>query len=168
MAGSCNGFWKLTLMRIISPRPSIFVTIWAARWRSVPYPRCAGRVSQDLSLRAQLPARSQFDHLVQDGERLPLGQLELLAMHVPGHTPADMAYRVEDAVFVGDTLFMPDVGTARADFPGGDAATLYRSIRRILALPEQTAFCLPRLSPAGRKPQWQTTVQAQRDGNIHA
>jgi glyoxylase-like metal-dependent hydrolase (beta-lactamase superfamily II) len=85
-----------------------------------------------------LPDGSQFDHLVQDGERLPLGQLELLAMHVPGHTPADMAYRVEDAVFVGDTLFMPDVGTARADFPGGDAATLYRSIRRILALPEQT------------------------------
>ena len=118
--------------------------------------------------RSFLPDGSQFDHLVQDGERLPLGQLELLAMHVPGHTPADMAYRVEDAVFVGDTLFMPDVGTARADFPGGDAATLYRSIRRILALPEQTRiFVCHDYPPAGRKPQWQTTVQAQRDSNIH-
>ncbi|WP_304349333.1 MBL fold metallo-hydrolase [Comamonas testosteroni] len=118
--------------------------------------------------RSFLPDGSQFDHLVQDGERLPLGQLELLAMHVPGHTPADMAYRVEDAVFVGDTLFMPDVGTARADFPGGDAPTLYRSIRRILELPEQTRiFVCHDYPPAGRKPCWQTTVQAQRSGNIH-
>ncbi|GAO69920.1 MBL fold metallo-hydrolase [Comamonas sp. E6] len=118
--------------------------------------------------RSFLPDGSQFDHLVQDGERLPLGQLELLAMHVPGHTPADMAYRVEDAVFVGDTLFMPDVGTARADFPGGDAATLYRSIRRILELPGQTRIWVGHdYPPAGRKPQWQTTVQAQRDSNIH-
>lgn len=118
--------------------------------------------------RSFLPDGSQFDHLVQDGERLPLGQLELLAMHVPGHTPADMAYRVEDAVFVGDTLFMPDVGTARTDFPGGDAATLYRSIRRILELPEQTRiFVCHDYPPEGRKPQWQTSVQAQRSGNIH-
>ncbi|MDN5507409.1 MAG: MBL fold metallo-hydrolase, partial [Comamonas sp.] len=118
--------------------------------------------------RSFLPDGSQFDHLVQDGERLPLGRLELLAMHVPGHTPADMAYRVKDAVFVGDTLFMPDVGTARADFPGGDAATLYRSIRRILALPGQTCIWVCHdYPPAGRKPQWQTTVQAQRDSNIH-
>lgn len=118
--------------------------------------------------RSFLPDGSQFDHLMEDGERLPLGQLELLSMHVPGHTPADMAYRVEDAVFVGDTLFMPDVGTARADFPGGDAATLYRSIRRILDLPEQTRiFVCHDYPPAGRKPQWQTTVQDQRDNNIH-
>lgn len=118
--------------------------------------------------RSFLPDGSQFDHLVEDGERLPLGQLELLSMHVPGHTPADMAYRVEDAVFVGDTLFMPDVGTARADFPGGDAVTLYRSIRRILELPEQTRiFVCHDYPPAGRKPQWQTTVQDQRDSNIH-
>lgn len=118
--------------------------------------------------RSFLPDGSQFDHLVEDGERLPLGQLELLSMHVPGHTPADMAYRVEDAVFVGDTLFMPDVGTARADFPGGDAVTLYRSIRRILDLPAQTRiFVCHDYPPAGRKPQWQTTVQDQRDSNIH-
>lgn len=118
--------------------------------------------------RSFLPDGSQFDHLVEDGERLPLGQLELLSMHVPGHTPADMAYRVEDAVFVGDTLFMPDVGTARADFPGGDAVILYRSIRRILDLPAQTRiFVCHDYPPAGRKPQWQTTVQDQRDSNIH-
>ena len=118
--------------------------------------------------RSFLPDGSQFDHLVEDGERLALGQLELLSMHVPGHTPADMAYRVEDAVFVGDTLFMPDVGTARADFPGGDAVTLYRSIRRILELPEQTRiFVCHDYPPVGRKPQWQTTVQDQRDSNIH-
>ena len=115
-----------------------------------------------------LPDGSQFDHLVEDGERLMLGQLELLAMHVPGHTPADMAYLVEDAVFVGDTLFMPDVGTARADFPGGDAATLYQSMQRILALPGQTRiFVCHDYQPAGRTPAWQTTVQAQREGNIH-
>ncbi|MDN5537452.1 MBL fold metallo-hydrolase [Comamonas sp.] len=117
--------------------------------------------------RSFLPDGSQFDHLVQDGERLPLGRLELLAMHVPGHTPADMAYRVKDAVFVGDTLFMPDVGTARADFPGGDAATLYRSIRRILALPGQTCIWVCHDYPrGGRKPHWQTTEPPQRDRNI--
>lgn len=115
-----------------------------------------------------LPDGSQFDHLVDDGERLVLGQLELLAMHVPGHTPADLAYLVEDAVFVGDTLFMPDVGTARADFPGGDAATLYQSMQRILALPGQTRiFVCHDYPPAGRAPAWQTTVQAQRESNIH-
>ena len=115
-----------------------------------------------------LPDGSQFDHLVEDGERLMLGRLELLAMHVPGHTPADMAYLVEDAVFVGDTLFMPDVGTARADFPGGDAATLYQSMQRILALPGKTRiFVCHDYPPAGRAPAWQTTVQAQREGNIH-
>ena len=115
-----------------------------------------------------LPDGSQFDHLVEDGERLMLGQLELQAMHVPGHTPADMAYLVEGAVFVGDTLFMPDVGTARADFPGGNAATLYQSMQRILSLPGKTRiFVCHDYPPAGRAPAWQTTVQAQRIGNIH-
>ena len=118
--------------------------------------------------RSFLPDGSQFDHLVEDGESLALGNLALTAMHVPGHTPADMAYRVEDAVFVGDTLFMPDVGTARADFPGGDASTLYNSIHRILALPLQTRiFVCHDYPPHGREPAWETSVQAQRAHNIH-
>lgn len=118
--------------------------------------------------RSFLPDGSQFDHLVEDGESLPLGDLMLTAMHVPGHTPADMAYRVGDAVFVGDTLFMPDVGTARADFPGGDAVMLYRSIQRLLDLPSQTRiFVCHDYPPASRVPAWQTTVQDQRERNIH-
>ncbi len=89
---------------------------------------------------------SQFDHLFADGEAFRIGELAGEAMHVPGHTPADMAYRIGDAVFVGDTLFMPDVGTARCDFPGGDARTLYRSVRRLLGLPGGTRLfmCHPR------------------------
>jgi glyoxylase-like metal-dependent hydrolase (beta-lactamase superfamily II) len=111
---------------------------------------------------------SQFDHLFSDGEAFRIGALEGEALHVPGHTPADMAYRIGDAVFVGDTLFMPDVGTARADFPGGDARTLYRSIRRLLALPPQTRlFVCHDYPPAGREPKWQTTVAEERGGNIH-
>src|SRR5690606_25157536 len=82
-----------------------------------------------------LPDGGQFDHLFKDNEAFKIGETEARALLVPGHTPADMAYLVDGAVFVGDTLFMPDVGTARADFPGGDARTLYRSMRRILALP---------------------------------
>ncbi|WP_250508426.1 MBL fold metallo-hydrolase, partial [Caballeronia sp. AAUFL_F3_KS11A] len=90
------------------------------------------------------------------------------AMHVPGHTPADIAYRIGDAVFVGDTLFMPDVGTARCDFPGGDAHELYRSIRKLLDLPSHTRlFMCHDYPPVGREPTWETTVGAQRDGNIH-
>ncbi|UZG44874.1 MBL fold metallo-hydrolase [Caldimonas thermodepolymerans] len=111
---------------------------------------------------------SQFDHLFQDGERFHIGALEGEAIAVPGHTPADMAYRIGDAVFVGDTLFMPDVGTARADFPGGDARQLYRSIRRLLALPEATRlYVCHDYPPAGRGPQWETTVGEQRAHNIH-
>jgi glyoxylase-like metal-dependent hydrolase (beta-lactamase superfamily II) len=111
---------------------------------------------------------SQFDHLLADGETFRIGGLEARALHVPGHTPADMAYQVGDAVFVGDTLFMPDVGTARADFPGGDARTLYRSIRRLLELPPETrVFVCHDYPPAGREPQWQTTVAEQRARNIH-
>lgn len=111
---------------------------------------------------------SQFDHLFGDGERFRAGSLEFEAIAMPGHTPACMAYQVGDAVFVGDTLFMPDVGTARCDFPGGDARTLYRSVRKLLALPPQTRlFMCHDYPPAGREPQWESTVAAQRAGNIH-
>jgi glyoxylase-like metal-dependent hydrolase (beta-lactamase superfamily II) len=118
-----------------------------------------------FNLEKELPA---FDHLFAPGERFAIGALEAEAIHVPGHTPADMAYRIGDAVFVGDTLFMPDVGTARADFPGGDARKLYRSIRRLLALPPQTRiFVCHDYPPQGREPRWETTVAAERAGNIH-
>ena len=115
-----------------------------------------------------LPDGSQFDHLFKEGETFKIGNVEATALLVPGHTPADMAYRVEDSVFVGDTLFMPDVGTARADFPGGDVHALYRSIRKLLALPEETKmFVCHDYPPASRTPQWQTTVGEQRANNIH-
>lgn len=111
---------------------------------------------------------AQFDHLFADGEEFRIGNLQALALAVPGHTPACMAYQVGDAVFVGDTLFMPDVGTARCDFPGGNAHTLYQSIRRLLALPPDTRlFMCHDYPPAGREPVWQTTVAAQRAHNIH-
>ncbi|MFC4158214.1 MBL fold metallo-hydrolase [Chitinimonas lacunae] len=116
-----------------------------------------------------LPADGrQFDHLFQADETFRIGDLQAQALFVPGHTPADMAYRIGDAIFVGDTLFMPDVGTARCDFPGGDAATLYRSIRRLLSLPETTRlFMCHDYPPPGRQPSWECTVSAQRLGNIH-
>src|SRR5690606_1689062 len=115
-----------------------------------------------------LPDGSQFDHLFKDGETFRIGEVEARAMLVPGHTPADMAYLVEDAVFVGDTLFMPDVGTARADFPGGDAATLYWSIQRLLALPGDTrVYVCHDYPPPPRAAAWVSTVQQQRSGNIH-
>lgn len=115
-----------------------------------------------------LPDGSQFDHLFRNGQAFAIGGVKATAMPVPGHTPADMAYLVDGAVFVGDTLFMPDVGTARADFPGGDARTLYRSMRRILELPPQTRmFVCHDYPPAGRGPQWETTVAEQRARNIH-
>ncbi|MCC2674140.1 MAG: fold metallo-hydrolase [Ramlibacter sp.] len=118
--------------------------------------------------RSFLPDGSQFDHLFKDGETFRIGEVEARAVLVPGHTPADMAYLIEDSVFVGDTLFMPDVGTARADFPGGDAATLYRSIRRLLALPPQTRmYVCHDYPPAGREAKWETTVADQRANNIH-
>ena len=111
----------------------------------------------------------EFDRLVRDGDRLPLGTLEIEAMHLPGHTPADVAYRIADAVFVGDTIFMPDYGTARADFPGGDAAGLYRSIRRLLSLPPETRLfmCHDYKAPGRDHYAWETTVAAQRARNIH-
>ena len=118
--------------------------------------------------RGFLPDGSQFDHLFGDGETFMIGTVEATALWVPGHTPADMAYGVDGAVFVGDTLIMPDVGSARADFPGGDARTLYRSMRRLLALPpETTMYVCHDYPPASREPAWQTTVAAQRAHNIH-
>lgn len=110
----------------------------------------------------------QFDHLFADGEAFRVGDLQAQALAVPGHTPACMAYRVGDAVFVGDTLFMPDVGTARCDFPGGSAPQLYRSIRRLLELPGDTRlFVCHDYPPAGREPRWESSVAQQRAGNIH-
>ena len=112
---------------------------------------------------------SEFDHLFKDGERFRLGSLEIEVLHVPGHTPADIAYKVGDAVFVGDTLFMPDYGTARADFPGGNAATLYRSIRRLLSLPPETRLfmCHDYKAPGRDHYAWETTVGEQRTRNAH-
>jgi glyoxylase-like metal-dependent hydrolase (beta-lactamase superfamily II) len=111
---------------------------------------------------------SQFDHLFEADEQFHIGRLAARALHVPGHTPADLAYQVGDAVFVGDTLFMPDLGTARCDFPGGCAATLYRSVRRLLALPADTRlFMCHDYPPAGRAARWATTVAEQRAANIH-
>ena len=115
-----------------------------------------------------LPDGAQFDHLFKDDEVFMIGSVQARALLVPGHTPADMAYVVDGAVFVGDTLFMPDVGTARADFPGGDAHTLYRSIRRILALPPQTKmYVCHDYPPKGREAAWETTVAQQRAENVH-
>jgi glyoxylase-like metal-dependent hydrolase (beta-lactamase superfamily II) len=110
----------------------------------------------------------QFDHLFADGDTFAIGQLQAQAIAVPGHTPADMAYHIGDAIFVGDTLFLPDVGTARCDFPGGNAAALYRSIRRLLSFPDHTRlFMCHDYPPEGRAPQWQCTVAEQRAHNIH-
>jgi glyoxylase-like metal-dependent hydrolase (beta-lactamase superfamily II) len=118
--------------------------------------------------RSFLPDGSQFDHLFADGETFMIGQLEATALLVPGHTPADMAYRIGDSLFVGDTLFMPDIGTARADFPGGDAHALYRSIHRLLALPPDTrVYVCHDYPPDSRGPQWQTTIAEQAANNIH-
>jgi glyoxylase-like metal-dependent hydrolase (beta-lactamase superfamily II) len=112
---------------------------------------------------------SQFDHLFRDGERYAIGALQAVALHTPGHTPACMTHLIGDAAFVGDTLFMPDGGSARADFPGGDARTLFRSMRRVLALPPDTRlFMCHDYGPGGRAIRWETTVAEQRATNIHA
>jgi len=114
------------------------------------------------------PDGHQFDRLLRDGETFSIGALTAEALSVPGHTPACMAYRVGDTVFVGDTLFMPDVGTARCDFPGGDAHSLYRSVRRLLSLPAKTRlFMCHDYPPEGRSASWETTVAEQRASNIH-
>jgi glyoxylase-like metal-dependent hydrolase (beta-lactamase superfamily II) len=111
---------------------------------------------------------SQFDHLFRDDEVYRIGTMTARAMHTPGHTPACMTHVIGDAAFVGDTLFMPDGGSARADFPGGDARTLYRSIKRVLSLPRATRlFMCHDYAPNGRKISWETTVAEQRAHNIH-
>ncbi len=112
---------------------------------------------------------SQFDRLFRDGDRFDLGTIPAIALHVPGHTPADMAYVIGDAAFVGDTLFMPDYGTARTDFPGGDAHQLYKSIRRLLALPDKTRvfLCHDYKAPNRDAYVWETTIEAERAANIH-
>ena len=112
---------------------------------------------------------SDFDRLVKDGDRIALGILTVEVLHTPGHTPACVSYRIGDAVFVGDTLFMPDYGTARVDFPGGDARTLYRSIRRILSLPPETRLfmCHDYKAPGRNTYAWETTVAAERERNVH-
>lgn len=111
---------------------------------------------------------SQFDHLFAEGDRYMVGQMECLALHTPGHTPACMTHVMGDAAFVGDTLFMPDGGTARADFPGGDARTLYRSIQRVLSLPKQMRlFMCHDYMPHGRPVEYETTVLAEKHNNIH-
>ena len=116
-----------------------------------------------------VPNGSDFDRLFADGERFRIGTLEVEVMHVPGHTPADVAYRIGDAVFAGDTLFMPDYGTARADFPGGDARTLYRSIRRLLSLPETTRLflCHDYKAPGRDDYRWETSVGEEKRANVH-
>lgn len=111
---------------------------------------------------------SQFDRLFDDGDRYKVGGMECRAIHTPGHTPACMTHVMGDAAFVGDTLFMPDGGSARADFPGGDAGTLYDSIQKVLALPDETRlFMCHDYAPNGRDIQWETTVAEQKAHNIH-
>lgn len=112
---------------------------------------------------------SDFDRLFEDGDRFAIGQLEMKVMHVPGHTPADVAYLIADVAFIGDTLFMPDYGTARADFPGGDARELYQSIRRLLSLPAATRLflCHDYKAPGRDDYRWETTVSEQRQSSVH-
>lgn len=112
---------------------------------------------------------SQFGLLVVDGQTLELGETAVIALHVPGHTPADLAFLIGDAAFVGDTIFMPDYGTARADFPGGDSRTLFRSIRRLMELPSETRvfLCHDYKAPGRDEFAWETTIGAEREGNIH-
>ncbi len=112
---------------------------------------------------------SDFDMLFKDGDRFQIGTLPAMALHVPGHTPADLAYVIGDAVFCGDTLFMPDYGTARADFPGGDARQLFRSIRRLLGLPAATRvfLCHDYKAPSRDSYAWETTIGAEQAGNVH-
>jgi len=115
------------------------------------------------------PEGGDFDHLFKDGERFRLGSLEVEVMHLPGHTPADVAFRIGEDVFVGDTIFMHDYGTARADFPGGDARQLFRSIRRLLSLPPETRLwmCHDYKAPGRDQYAWQSTVADQRAHNPH-
>lgn len=154
--------------------------ISAAHYLKQIWPAAQTGVSEKISLVQQTfapifnlpypfsPDGRQFDRLFKDGDELPLGTLSIQVMHTPGHTPACVSYLIGDAVFVGDTLFMPDYGTARCDFPGGDARTLYRSIQRLLALPHETRmFLCHDYAPNGRAPAWETSVARQKDENLH-
>lgn len=115
-----------------------------------------------------IPDGHHFDHLFSDGELFQIGKITAKAIAVSGHTPADIAYRINDVIFVGDTLFMPDVGTARADFPGGDARQLFKSIEKILAFPPETRLLMCHdYPPTNRPPEWESTVAEQRAHNIH-
>jgi len=120
-------------------------------------------------LEAEFPTDgSQFDRLFEDGERFALGELEVEAIATPGHTSDSLSYRIGDAVFVGDSIFMPDGGTARCDFPGGDAQVLFNSISRLYALPDSTrVFVCHDYGPGGREPRAQTTIGEQKHANIH-
>jgi glyoxylase-like metal-dependent hydrolase (beta-lactamase superfamily II) len=111
-----------------------------------------------------------FDHLFRDGETFRIGSLRVDVLHTPGHTPADVSYKIGDAVFVGDTLFMPDYGTARTDFPGGDAHQLYRSIKRLMALPDETRLfmCHDYKAPGRDVYAWEASVREERERNVHA
>lgn len=112
---------------------------------------------------------SQFDRLLQDGDVLMIGDIPLIVLHVPGHTPADMAFVIGDAAFIGDTMFMPDYGSARADFPGGDARKLYQSVRRLMRLPDETRvfLCHDYKAPNREEFVWETTMLAERTANVH-
>jgi glyoxylase-like metal-dependent hydrolase (beta-lactamase superfamily II) len=122
-----------------------------------------------LGVEDMKPDGADFDRLVVDGDRLPLGDLEIEVIATPGHTPACVSYRIGDAVFVGDTMFMPDYGTARCDFPGGDARQLYRSMHLILTLPRETRLfmCHDYKAPGRDQFAWETTVGDQLDRNVH-
>lgn len=111
---------------------------------------------------------SDFDHLFAEGETFNIGELQVEVLYTPGHTPADVSYKIDDAIFVGDTMFMPDYGTARADFPGGDAHKLYRSIHRLLSLPDETRLfmCHDYKAPGRDEYAWETTVLEQKN-NVH-
>jgi len=115
------------------------------------------------------PDGGDFDYLFANGEHFKIGELEVEVLYTPGHTPADISYKIGDAVFVGDTLFMPDFGTARADFPGGDAHELFHSIRKLLALPPETRLfmCHDYKAPGRDTYAWETTVKEQRENNVH-
>lgn len=135
-----------------------------------PITEVQGTFSAIFGLENELiPDGSAFDRLLKDQEKFHIGRIEVTALHVPGHTPADMAYSIKGlGVFVGDTLFLPDVGTARCDFPGGDAASLYQSIQSLLAMPDDTLLYMCHdYPPTERQPHYVCTVQEQKQNNIH-
>jgi glyoxylase-like metal-dependent hydrolase (beta-lactamase superfamily II) len=150
----------------------------SAQWLKQKYnaPVCIGKnitqvqdvFNQLFNLQQQGGSETDFNQLLVDGDKLPLGNLLIEVMHTPGHTPACVSYKINGVVFVGDTLFMPDYGSARCDFPGGDAGTLYDSIQKILALPDETKLYMCHdYMPNGRETLCQSTVADQKAKNIH-